>query len=408
MTNQKPLEGLKVVELGMQVAAPSACRILADWGADVIKLEGVDKGDSFRDWTRGMSMPVEEDFDPCFDNLNANKRAVSINSYKNPEGQGIAQRLLSNADVFITNLREGALKGNGLDWDTLKEINPRLVMAQLNGYGAKGAEANRPGYDTTCFWPRSGFLYSQAFVGDYPVYIPMGTGDLICAMSIIASVMAALESRRSTGKGDHVVQSLYNTAIWGLSIPIVGSQWGLQFPVDRSTASPFGIMCKCKDGQWFMPQVVNFARDHQTYYHILGLDDLIGDPIFENRPEITKQGKIPYLIKRVEEGFLQHTSDEWVQIFNENNLAGEKLYSYGDVRDDPQALENEFVVEKDYGNGRKAKVVRSALRSKNSGLPEFKRGPMMGEDTEEILAEIGYSKEEIEDLENKGLVKQHE
>ena len=114
------------------------------------------------------------------------------------------------------------------------------------------------------------------------------------------------------------------------------------------------------------------------------------------------------MIKRVEEGFLQHTSDEWVQIFNENNLAGEKLYSYGDVRDDPQALENEFVVEKDYGNGRKAKVIRSALRSKNSGLPEFKRGPMMGEDTEEILAEIGYSKEEIEDLENKGLVKQHE
>ena len=174
MEQYKPLKGVKVVELSLMVASASCGRMMADWGADVIKLENTKGGDNFRKWPLSIGAPADDDFDPIFDNLNANKRAVSIDT-RTKEGQEIVYRLLEDADVFLTNLRTEALRKQGLDYDTLKEKFPKLVMCQLDGYGPKGEEAGRPGYDNTAFWARGGFMYSQAVYGDsndtYPVYM---------------------------------------------------------------------------------------------------------------------------------------------------------------------------------------------------------------------------------------------
>ena len=197
------------------------------------------------------------------------KRAVSIDT-RTKEGQEIVYRLLEDADVFLTNLRTEALSKQGLDYDTLKEKFPKLVMCQLDGYGPKGEEAGRPGYDNTAFWARGGFMYSQAVYGDsndtYPVYMPMGFGDTTCALGMMAATVSAVLSARQTGKGDRVSLSLYGTAAWLANILVSGSQYGFKMPKRRENSSPFGAPFKCSDGRWFMPQVVAVSYTHLDVY----------------------------------------------------------------------------------------------------------------------------------------------
>ena len=410
MKGHKPLQGVKVVELSLMVAAASCGRMMADWGADVIKVENTKGGDNFRKWPLGIGAPADDDYDPLFDNLNANKRAISLDT-KTPAGREVMYRLLSGADVFLTNLRNEALKKSGLDYDTLHAKFPKLVMAQLDGYGEKGDEAGRPGYDNTAFWARGGFLYSQSVYGGrsdtYPVYMPMGFGDVTCAMGMMAATVSAVLAARQTGKGDRVSLSLYGTAIWLANILISGSQYGFHLPKRREDSSPFGAPFKCSDGRWFMPQIVNFVRDSELFFKLLGADDMIGDPRYASRANFNKVEINKPVIERFEKIFATKTAQEWQKLFSDADLSCEILYGYDDILNDPQAIANDFIYKMEYANGKSSVLVRSCLRSQEMGLPEFRRGPMLGEHSTEILRELGYSGEEIRSMLDRGDVKQH-
>ena len=410
MKGHKPLQGVKVVELSLMVAAASCGRMMADWGADVIKVENTKGGDNFRKWPLGIGAPADDDYDPLFDNLNANKRAISLDT-KTPAGREVMYRLLSGADVFLTNLRNEALKKSGLDYDTLHAKFPKLVMAQLDGYGEKGDEAGRPGYDNTAFWARGGFLYSQSVYGDssdtYPVYMPMGFGDVTCAMGMMAATVSAVLAARQTGKGDRVSLSLYGTAIWLANILISGSQYGFHLPKRREDSSPFGAPFKCSDGRWFMPQIVNFVRDSELFFKLLGADDMIGDPRYASRANFNKVEINKPVIERFEKIFATKTAQEWQKLFSDADLSCEILYGYDDILNDPQAIANDFIYKMEYANGKSSVLVRSCLRSQEMGLPEIRRGPMLGEHSTEILRELGYSGEEIRSMLDRGDVKQH-
>lgn len=410
MKGHKPLQGVKVVELSLMVAAASCGRMMPDWGADVIKVENTKGGDNFRKWPLGIGAPADDDYDPLFDNLNANKRAISLDT-KTPAGREVMYRLLSGADVFLTNLRNEALKKSGLDYDTLHAKFPKLVMAQLDGYGEKGDEAGRPGYDNTAFWARGGFLYSQSVYGDssdtYPVYMPMGFGDVTCAMGMMAATVSAVLAARQTGKGDRVSLSLYGTAIWLANILISGSQYGFHLPKRREDSSPFGAPFKCSDGRWFMPQIVNFVRDSELFFKLLGADDMIGDPRYASRANFNKVEINKPVIERFEKIFATKTAQEWQKLFSDADLSCEILYGYDDILNDPQAIANDFIYKMEYANGKSSVLVRSCLRSQEMGLPEFRRGPMLGEHSTEILRELGYSGEEIRSMLDRGDVKQH-
>lgn len=411
MEQYKPLQGVKVVELSLMVASASCGRMMADWGADVIKVENTKGGDNFRKWPLGIGAPAEDDYDPLFDNLNANKRAISLDT-STETGREVMYRLLENADVFLTNLRTSALKKSELDYDSLKERFPKLVMTQLDGYGEKGEESSRPGYDNTAFWARGGFLYSQSVYGDneqaYPVYMPMGFGDVTCAMGMMAATVSAVMAARTTGKGDRVSLSLYGTAVWLANILVSGSQYGFTLPKRREDSSPFGAPFKCSDGRWFMPQVVNFSRDAATYYKILGADDMVDNPVYASRVNFNKTEICGPVIHRFEKIFATKTAEEWRQLFEETGLCCEILYGYGDILTDPQAQANDFIYQMKYDNGKEAALVRSCLRSERMGLPQFNRGPMLGEHTVRILEELGYDKENIDAMLAAGAVKQHE
>lgn len=410
MNSYKPLQGITVIELSLMVASASCGRMMADWGANVIKVENTKGGDNFRKWPLGIGAPADDDFNPLFDNLNANKRAISLNT-SSEAGREVMYRLLQNADVFLTNLKNSTLRKSGLDYDTLKEKFPRLVMAQLDGYGEKGDEASRPGYDNTAFWARGGFLYSQSVYGDsddtYPVYMPMGFGDVTCAMGMMAATVSAILAAKQTGKGDRVSLSLYGTAVWLANILVSGSQYGFKMPKRRENSSPFGACYKCLDQRWFMPQIVNFSRDAELFYRLLGADDMVGDPRYMSRANFNKVEICAPVIKRFEKIFATKTAEEWNNLFSEHGLCCEILYGYDDILTDPQAIANNFIYTMKYPNGKEASLIRSCLRSERMGLPQFNPGPMLGEHTISILQELGYSSQEIVQMLANGAVKQH-
>ena len=411
MSAMKPLEGIKVIEQSVMVASACAGRMMADFGAEVIKVEDARGGDPMRKWAAGIGAPIDELCNPIFDNLNANKQGLSID-LKSEEGREVFYKLLENADVFLTNNRTEALERMGLDYATLHAKFPKLVVTQLEGYGAKGPEASRPGYDSTAFWARSGFMSSQATYGDdgsgYPVYMPMGFGDATCALGMVSATLAAVLAARQTGIGDHVTTSLYGMSIWLANIMVTGSQFGFHMNKKRSESSPFGAPFRCKDGYWFMPQVVNFARDHEAYYRILGCDDMCDDPIYAARANFNKVEVSKPVIERFDKVYATKTAKEWQELFVANNMSCEILAEYEDILTDEQALANDFVYEMTYPNGKTVKLCRTPLRSENMGLPEFNRGPLLGEHTAAILADLGISDEAIKELQAKGVIKQHD
>lgn len=409
MSDYKPLEGLRVVEMGQMVAASSCCRMLADWGADVIKLEGTKKGDNMRSFPAGQRLPIEEDYNPMFDNLNANKRGVAYDTFTD-EGREVVYKLLETADVFVSNYRPQVLKGAKMDWETLHERFPHLIMAQLNGYGEKGEESERPGYDTSCFWARSGFLHSQAMEGGYPVYTAMGVGDTFTATAMLSSVMAAVEARRTTGEGDYIMIGLYNVGIWGLSLPIVASQFEgslISYPTSRTKGSPLALSYQCKDGRWFLPQVTNYAKEAAAFYATVGAADVAADADCATFATMADSGKVGAVSDRLKALFAQRDAAEWSAAFAEVGLVGEVLNGYVDAIDDRQALDNEYVFDMCYPNGEHARLVRPGFRSEKAGAADFSRGPVLGQHSVEVLRELGYDDGQIESLIEAGLVAQH-
>ena len=211
-----PVEGIKVVELGVWVAAPAAGGILADWGADVVKIEPP-AGDPAR--TFGRMLGLGPEVNPPFDMDNRGKRGIVLD-LATDEGRAAATELLGGADVFITNIRPGALRRLGLDFDTVSANNPALVYGLITGYGLDGPDADRPAYDVAAFWARGGIASLLTRPGDTPPFQRGGMGDHSVAMTLVAAVCAALVSRAHTGVGQLVTTSLYRQGAYTTSFDL--------------------------------------------------------------------------------------------------------------------------------------------------------------------------------------------
>lgn len=206
----KPMEGIKVIELSNMLAGPMTARILAEWGADVIKVESTN-GDTWRTQGATSLSPTTEIANPNFDMQNLNKRFLSINT-RTAEGKNILMKLLETADVFVTNYRVQALEKIGLTYDQLKDAYPRLIHASVLGYGEEGPEKDRPGYDYTAFYARTGLLADLAPAGGPPLMTVAGFGDHSVAAALAGAIAAALFRRERTGAGDKVDVSLCRLA----------------------------------------------------------------------------------------------------------------------------------------------------------------------------------------------------
>ena len=403
MSVHKPLEGIKVVELASFVAAPAAGRMLAEMGADVIRVEST-AGDPWRFYGVNCGLPVADEENPLFDLYNLGKRDIQLDT-KTPEGKEILLRLLGEADVFITNNRLKSLVRAGLDYDSLKDRFPKLIYGLVTGYGQTGPDVDSPGYDGVAFFSRSGMLADMAEPGGYPASAPGCVGDGATGAALFGGICAALLNRERTGMGDFVETSLFGNAVWLCGTMSAFEQYGYHYPKKRSEMGALYTFYKCKDGEWLHLAVTQHDRYWKPLAEALNVPELAEDERFKNAALISRNRA--QLIPLLEQAFSQFDYDEIAARLRERDIVFDRMRHYRELAADPQAVANGFVKEHIYENGHSFMMAMLPVHMRNMDETGTGRGPQMGEHTDEILKQYGYSEEAILRLKEAKAVKQH-
>ncbi len=396
------LEGIKVVELATYMAAPSAAMMLSDWGADVIKIEDLE-GDAIRNAFTGISRNKLEG-NPMFAFDNRGKRGICVN-IRSDDGRDIVHKLAREADVFITNVRPAALERAGLDYETLKGENERLVYASVTGYGLKGEEANRPGFDIVAFWARSGLCRMMMPKGSEPVPLRAAMGDHVTGIATVAGIMAALYDRNNTGKGKLVEASLLRTGIFAL-----GSDMSTQLHFGRlSSTTPRAEATEVtrnfyetSDGHWLMLIPRGNKTDLQTICDVVGYPELPQDPRFKT--PIDRKENARELVAMFDEAFARRTLAEWGKALDDADLVWAPVQHTSQVVEDPQAWAAGAFVDIPDGQGGKMTGVASPIRFDGQDMEIRRPTPDVGEHTAEVLRELGYDEAIIDRLRADGIV----
>lgn len=394
----RPLEGVKVVEMATFIAVPAAGRILADMGAKVIKIESA-KGDNLRYTAPNEGRPLDPMEDTNFDLENANKKGIVLD-LRDPKGKEVLFKLLEEADVFLTNWRPQALARQSLTYDDLKERFPKLVYASLTGYGDKGPDKDLPGFDYTAFFARSGWTGSLYQKGTVPGNLIPALGDHQAALALANGVLAALFRAARTGQGENVTTNLLHTAVWVQSFQIQGAQYGTEFngvhyPFDRrDNPLPYQPAVQTADDRFLQVMGPNYGIYFPLIMKAIGREDLVSDPVFCDQRKLQDAGKVGELYDIIQEGFKQKTAAEWQPILTGLDIPFALCKTYEEVVDDEQAWANDVFYKMDYPRGPKA-LVRVPINMTETPLPPYEKAPLLGEDTEEVLAGLGYSAEEI-------------
>ncbi|MGO3019038.1 MAG: CaiB/BaiF CoA transferase family protein [Anaerococcus sp.] len=395
------LEGLKVVEYANFVAGPCCGRLLADWGADVIKIEP-DFGDTMRVVGVQWSSPIEDDENPLFENENAGKRGIVVDA-RTEEGVQIIYDLVKEADVFLTNTRQKALDKTKLDYETLKEINPGIVYAHLLGYGEKGPAKDTPAFDYTAYFARGGVSLGLMEEGTSPCNPAAAFGDHYAGMSLAAGVLAAVYRRNRTGVGEKVNVSLFHTAIFGMGLYVVAGQYGYKMPISRKEPpNPLNTTFKCSDGKWL--QIAFFQYDK---WFPKFCNEVINRPEFIGGKYSTLKSSVKYkdeFVPIIEDIFSQEPIDYWCEKLNAVGIPFEKLQRPDELLDDEQCWANDFLFKHKYDNGNEGVLYNTPVMFEEYGIKDFVRAPKKGEHTNSVLEKLGYSGEKIKELKDKKVI----
>lgn len=401
MKKALPLEGLRVIELATVVAAPTAARLLADYGAEVIKIEIPGAGDSLRIVGDMHQMPIEPDNNPLFDAFNTGKRLLGLN-LKSAEGMEILFKLLEGADVFLTNTRMRSLEKMGLGYEALKERFPRLIYAHFSGFGLDGPEKDRPGFDSTAFWLRPGTACDMVLPGDFPARPPYAFGDIATASYFLNGILMAVIGRERTGRGTLVSTSLYGAGIWMSSPYVINTQakYGKQLPSDRYDPwNPFSDIYECSDGVYIAPISKRYPSDRPMLAKVFDMPELLDDPELFSISSMRKAGKLPAVTRKLAQTIKKRSSTQWAEIFEQVDMAYELSRHIRDIPDDEQALANGFVEPVDYPDG-KTFMPTPPVKYSEYSRRAFEKQGRIGADTDGILTELGYGLQEIARLKN--------
>ena len=405
----QPLKGVKVIDLTYFIAGPGTAKILADWGADVIKVEP-SFGDPGRSTGATMSTPTEPDCNPFYTAYNANKRGISLN-LKSAEGTAILDKMLETADVFLTSYRTGALKRLGLDYKSLSEKHPHIVWAQINGFGDFGPAKDNAGFDTVAFWARSGAMIDITEKDTSPVNPLIGFGDATTSCSLSGGIAAALYQKAKTGKGCKVMVSLFAQAIWSESAGMVSTQYGDEYPKTRlNPGSPVMDTFRSSDNKWFYMSILEPDRYNDALMKELGRDDLVGDPRYCTAA--ASKAHSAEMVEILSAEFGKHTMDEIRGMFARTDIAYDCVQHIKEVLDDPQALENLYLVPVKNNDGTVTKQPMTPIRfplSEPTCIEDIaptvdRQAPKIGEHTVEVLKEYGYTDDQIAGFLDSGVV----
>ena len=400
--SQGPLEGIRVVEAGRFASAPSCATVLADWGAEVIKLEPPGGDPARGPGSLGPADPGQR-VNPRFDVHNRTRRSVVLD-LSVPSGRAVAHQLIATADVFVTNLRPPALKRLELDATTLRALAPRLVYAQVTGYGHADTE-NRRSYDHGAFWSYSGLAALFADSEGTPPQPAGGMGDRASGSALAGAVCASLFARERTGQGDHVSVSLLSTAMWLMASDVADAlrDPGRRRGSDRRAAAIPTVNCfRCADGRWLWLQAMLPERDWGALLAALDARWLDDDPRFADggNGRLKPQDRIA-LIEALDEIFRQRSAAEWCQRLSAAGLTAAEVLELQESVRDPLVLGSGAVREVQHPAGVYS-TVSSPCSFAEAPLTEPRPAPAAGAHTEQVLAELGISEDELKELRASG------
>lgn len=399
-------EGLKVLDVASFIAGPVATTIMADFGADVIKIEAPG-GDPFRTFDRGPGMP-RADFDYAWLADNRSKRGICLD-LKQAAGQAVFHKLVAAADVLVTNFPLPVRETLQLRYEDLKPLNPRLIYASVTAYGETGPEAAKTGFDSTALWARSGLMHQLRTAPDLaPTRSVPGMGDHPTGTALFSAIAMALYQRERTGEGQHVSTSLVANGAWWNTVYLQGALAGADIPPRPHRDEWFNALAnhyQSRDGRWFMLALINEAKQAEPLFRAIERPDLLAEARFADKD--ARRENAQALIEILDEVFLLKDWKDWQLLFESHGITFGVVNRPEDVPDDPVFADAGAVIP--VGDSR-APVDRTI------GSPMFMRGqekvpprmpPSLGEHNREVLAELGYDDAAVAGLEAAGVLLQN-
>lgn len=396
------LQGIKVIEYATYMAAPGAGCILADWGAEVIKIEPP-KGDPIRQFF--ASIGTDSTDNPVFDFDNRGKKSIVVDT-STEEGVEIVKKLAAEADVFLTNVRPGGLERSGLDYEALKAINPGLVYCTLTGYGLEGPDKDRPGFDIASFWSRAGLARLFPPKGSDPFPLRTAFGDHVTSIAASSAINAALVKKFRTGEGQLVEASLLRAGLYS-----VGSDLAIQLFFNKvastkdrySTNVPIMNFFQSKDEKWFTIVARQGNGDWAPICRAAGVPEMADDERLVSGKG--RRANSREVVERLDAALNQMDMTEISERLDAEQIAWAPVQSLAEVAQDPQVYAAGGIQEMPSSSGGTFKTPGSPARFPGTEDGPSGPAPAMGEHTRETLASMGLSEADIDALYEKGIVK---
>jgi len=398
------LEGIRVIDCASFIAGPAAATIMADFGADVVKVEPPGNGDTYRNTRDNPDNP------PCDHNYawivdNRNKRSVALD-LKQPEGRETLYRLVGRADVFVTNVPLPARARLGIRYADLAERNERLVYASLTAYGEVGPEADATGFDSTALWARSSLMdMARAAPDAPPVRSLPGMGDHPTAVSLYAAIMSALFRRERTGKGALVHTSLMANGVWWNSIQVQAMLTGAEFqrrPAREDASNALHNLYETRDRRWFHLVLIPEDKRWAPFLEAIERPELGDDPRFASRADRHRHARA--LIRELDRTFAARDWAHWKAAFAAHGVTYGLVGSLRDIPGDPQMRAADVITPFGVPGGGADYIVNSPLWVTQAPKVAPRLAPRLGEHTDEILCEAGMSDDAIAALRARGII----
>jgi crotonobetainyl-CoA:carnitine CoA-transferase CaiB-like acyl-CoA transferase len=403
MAADNVFSGLKVVDMASFIAGPAATTVLSDFGAEVVKVEPPGSGDPYRYlYLTPPNPPSKVNY--AWQVTNRNKRSLAVD-LKNPQAGDVLRRLVQWADVFVTNFPPRVRKSLGVNYEDLSPLNPRLVYADITGYGERGPEADKPGFDLTAYWARSGLMTFTRDASAPPVVSIPGMGDHATAISLYAAIVTGLFRRERTGKGCCVSTSLIANGAWATAVWLQAALSGAKFSglIDRKHPpnALAGTSYRTADDRWILLSFVVEDKNWADFSKVLAAAGWQGDARFADSK--SRHANAGELVAELDRIFATQALAYWKTQLDAAHLPYGVVQIPEEIVRDPQLYENQVVVPLE-GGGEGRYTVDSPITIREAEKVAPRGAPALGEHTTDVLREIGFSASEIDGFRASGAV----
>ncbi len=395
------LSGIRVIDMATYIFGPASTTVMSDFGAEVIKVEGPGIGDPYRYTHMAPPFPPN-DLDYMFQHDNRNKRGIVLD-VKVEEARGVLLDLVRRSDVFVTNFPPRVLERLRIRYEDLESENEKLIYAQVTGYGENGEEIDKPGFDATAYWARTGLMDVVRPPDGEPALSAAGMGDHPSAMALFGGIMLALYKREKTGKGGKVSSSLMANGAWANACMISSMLAGCApFEGIRRETPPNALINQypTRDGRWILLIVITPDKDWERFARAIERPDLLDDARFGDQK--TRNQHAHTLAAELEKTFLTRDYADWQKILDGAQITFSVVGRTDEAPQDPQMLANDIFMEIDQGELGRKDVINSPIWLRGETKTKPVRAPKLGEHTSEVLDELGYDAAQVETLRASG------